>query len=194
MIKQLKIENFTAFGNIIADFVQGINIFIGANGTGKTHILKILYSVCSTSDRKNIEKCLSDIFLPSQQAKYPLAQLLRKGSTCAYFSITYNDDKTEYIEINQHGNIGNPFAFTKKIHSVYVPVREMLANAPGFRSLYSLREIHFEGVYTDIIDRAFLPYLKKNDASQHRLLNLIKENIDEYVKSPKSGYFSSLTC
>ena len=43
------------------------------------------------------------------------------------------------------------------IESVYIPVKEMLSNAPGFQSLYSKREIHFEEVYRDILDRAYLP-------------------------------------
>ena len=33
----------------------------------------------------------------------------------------------------------------------------MLANAPGFRSLYAQREIHFEEVYDDILQLAYLP-------------------------------------
>lgn len=33
------------------------------------------------------------------------------------------------------------------IQSVYIPVKEMLANAPGFQSLYAKREIDFEEIY-----------------------------------------------
>lgn len=33
----------------------------------------------------------------------------------------------------------------------------MLANAPGFRALYSQKEVSYEEVYPDIIDKAFLP-------------------------------------
>jgi len=40
------------------------------------------------------------------------------------------------------------------VESVYIPVKEMLANAPGFRSLHAQREIHFEEVYSDILDHA----------------------------------------
>ena len=31
----------------------------------------------------------------------------------------------------------------------------MLSNAPGFRSLYATREVHFDEVYADILDRAY---------------------------------------
>ena len=50
--------------------------------------------------------------------------------------------------------------FDTKIESVYIPAKDMLANAPGFRSLYELREIHFEEVYRDILVRAYLDPLR----------------------------------
>ena len=48
-IESIKLENFTVFENIECEFVPGINIFIGENGTGKTHILKALYALCKAS-------------------------------------------------------------------------------------------------------------------------------------------------
>lgn len=48
-IKSVKIENFTVFDKITADFCEGINIFIGENATGKTHLLKVLYSACRSN-------------------------------------------------------------------------------------------------------------------------------------------------
>ncbi|MEK7257758.1 MAG: AAA family ATPase, partial [Bacteroidota bacterium] len=42
-IKRLELENFTCFGKVGMDFSPGINVFIGENGTGKTHLLKVLY-------------------------------------------------------------------------------------------------------------------------------------------------------
>ena len=43
-IKSIKLENFTVFENISCDFSLGLNMFIGENGTGKTHLLKVLYA------------------------------------------------------------------------------------------------------------------------------------------------------
>src|SRR5690625_1546152 len=47
MIKNLKINNFTLFTNSNLTFGSGVNLFIGENGTGKTHILKLLYSIAA---------------------------------------------------------------------------------------------------------------------------------------------------
>ena len=40
MLTKIHLENFTAFKNLDVEFSPGINVFIGANGTGKTHIMK----------------------------------------------------------------------------------------------------------------------------------------------------------
>lgn len=43
MLKQLKLTQFTAFGKATFDFSDGLNVIVGANGTGKTHVLKLGY-------------------------------------------------------------------------------------------------------------------------------------------------------
>lgn len=68
MITKLNADSFTAFRSITVDFSPGINIIIGENGTGKTHILKVLYAGCSTIDTRNdkdIAQKLKAIFLPN---------------------------------------------------------------------------------------------------------------------------------
>ena len=42
MINSILLTDFTGFANTRFDFTKGINILIGKNGTGKTHVLKCL--------------------------------------------------------------------------------------------------------------------------------------------------------
>ena len=44
-IENLKLKNFTVFEDVSFDFCGGINVLVGANGTGKSHVLKALYGV-----------------------------------------------------------------------------------------------------------------------------------------------------
>jgi len=44
-IKDLSLKNFTAFEQAKFNFCDGINVLIGANGTGKTHAMKVMYAV-----------------------------------------------------------------------------------------------------------------------------------------------------
>ena len=46
-ITRIHLENFTSFANLEQEFSPGINVIIGANGTGKTHLLKTLYAACA---------------------------------------------------------------------------------------------------------------------------------------------------
>jgi len=66
MIKQIKFENFTAFKHMEVNCSPGFNIFIGDNGTGKTHILKTIYSACDVSKSlKSFPEKITKVFLPS---------------------------------------------------------------------------------------------------------------------------------
>ena len=38
MLERITFEKFTAFEKLDIEFSPGINVFIGENGTGKTHI------------------------------------------------------------------------------------------------------------------------------------------------------------
>ena len=42
MINSILLTDFTGFANTRFDFTKGINVLIGKNGTGKTHVLKML--------------------------------------------------------------------------------------------------------------------------------------------------------
>ena len=42
-IERILVHNFTVFKGTEIEFSEGINILIGANGVGKTHLLKFMY-------------------------------------------------------------------------------------------------------------------------------------------------------
>ena len=43
-VKKIQLDNFTVFEKLSLEFSPGMNVFIGENGLGKTHIMKLLYS------------------------------------------------------------------------------------------------------------------------------------------------------
>ena len=49
MIRSLEVKNFTAFPEAHLDFAKGLNVIVGENATGKTHLLKFLYAVTAVS-------------------------------------------------------------------------------------------------------------------------------------------------
>ena len=64
-IEIIRLENFTVFENFKLELSRGINIFVGENVTGKTHLLKILYAVCLVSSNPRLggevlRKCFNE--------------------------------------------------------------------------------------------------------------------------------------
>ncbi|MEW8252570.1 MAG: AAA family ATPase [Candidatus Thiodiazotropha sp.] len=45
MLSNLNLTNFTAFKKANLDFSEGLNVIVGENGTGKTHLLKLGYLI-----------------------------------------------------------------------------------------------------------------------------------------------------
>ena len=191
-LTNVKLENFTAFESINVDFSPGVNVIVGANGTGKTHILKILYSACAITFGEDIEKSfglkLRNVFNPylgrmgrlaRRQSKSVNAKIVvtREGGkklSAAFSNHTHKPEKVVVTGILNWKNTG--------IVSAYIPVKEMLAHAPGFLATASRREIAFEEVYVDILKRAFLPILKDpSNKDRQKLLTALQKAIEGKV-------------
>lgn len=88
VIKKIKLENYTVFEDQQIEFCPGINIFIGENGTGKTHILKALYSACQSVSKKiSFSHKLVSTMLPDD---YKISRLItrKQGNRSSLIRIT----------------------------------------------------------------------------------------------------------
>jgi ABC-type lipoprotein export system ATPase subunit len=203
MIEKIKFENFTAFKKLEVNFSPGINIFIGENGTGKTHILKAIYSACDiTKSKKSFAEKITKVFLPSGEQTGRLAKR-SAGSIQGYVEVQRHIEEADKsinirLSLSNHTKSFEKATVSgahkqwieKPLESVYIPVKDMMANAPGFRSLYSLRNIHFEEVYADIIDRVFLGSLKgPTDSTRKKLLEILQRSMDGKVLSKNEEFF-----
>ena len=48
-LTKIETENFTVFKDITIPFGKGLNVLVGENGVGKTHIMKLAYAACKAS-------------------------------------------------------------------------------------------------------------------------------------------------
>lgn len=205
MLDHIKLERFTAFERLSLAFSPGLNIFIGENGCGKTHLLKLLYAACDVStSQKSFADKLNRVFLPSDEQIGRLVKR-RTGSSTGSVEVTRTvqvggQPKSVSLRLSLSNHTKEPAKATVSgaykqwqehpLTSVYIPVKDMMANAPGFRSLYSLRHIHFEEVYADIIDRAFLGTLKgPTDKDRKRLLEILQQSMEGKVVTRKEEFF-----
>jgi predicted ATPase len=192
----MRLERFTAFEKIDLGLATGINVFIGANATGKTHLMKVAYSACDISKTKiDFAEKLIRTFLPSNRALGRLVKRQKISSRCAIevfrsklrlrASFSNHATKAEFATLT---NINDWNA--TPLESVYIPVKEMLSNGPGFRSLYAQREVHFEEVYSDILDRAYRPALRgPTDKARKKLMDTLQRAIDGKVTVKEEEFF-----
>ncbi|PJJ60047.1 AAA family ATPase [Hymenobacter chitinivorans] len=54
MLKRLHVKNFTVFAEAEFEFSRGLNVIVGTNGTGKSHVLKLGYAVLNSFGSKHL--------------------------------------------------------------------------------------------------------------------------------------------
>ena len=188
-LTRVELEHFTAFSKLTLDLSPGINVLVGANGTGKTHLMKVCYAACDAykNGQNRFADKLVGVFLPSGGS---IGRLVRRqrGRSEAVIKVFRGQSRLRSSFSSQSASASSAKSTRSRVwiddpvSSVYIPVKEMLANAPGFRSLYETRAIHFEEVYKDILDHASVPALREQpEPARRRLLKILQNTIQGKV-------------
>ena len=195
-LTRIRLDRFTAFRRLDLDLTPGINVFIGANGTGKTHLLKVAYAACDAAKTGvSVADKLTRIFLPSGRA---IGRLVKRqqGSVRGAVDVWRGDRKLR-VSFSNHATAsaqatvaGSARWSEVPVESVFIPVKEMLSNGPGFRSLYAQREIHFEEIYADLLDRAYRPALRgPAESGRRRVLKTLQAAVEGKVTVRNEEFF-----
>ena len=195
-LTRVRLERFTAFSDLDLELSPGINVFVGANGTGKTHLLKACYAACDVSQTgESFAEKLVRVFLPSGRAIGRLVKRQRGGARAAV-EVHRDDLKlrasfTNQAKVSKSATVTGAKAWGESpVKSAYIPAKEILSNAPGFLSLYAHREVHFEEIYKDLLDRAYLPPLRGTpDKLRRPLLDSLQKTIDGKVYYKNEEFF-----
>ncbi len=115
-LQSLELENFTVFNKVRFDFCPGINVLIGENGVGKTHVLKAIYSVFSAFHEYQLES----------QRRPELLEFYKNEEKESYVS----DKKGNWVLEDKHEPVETGFpkgywylvqAFSDIIKDVFLP-------------------------------------------------------------------------
>ncbi len=167
LIKKLIMNNYTLFEKQTIEFDDGINIFIGENGTGKTHILKLLYSACqATNPKVGFAHKLVKTMLPDD---YKLSRLVTRKAGNHSTSVSVNaysrakgtsrilsaefSNKTKKWEAEVTGEENWEKDF-KNISSIFIPAKEILSNSYNLAAAVERSNVKFDDTYIDIINSA----------------------------------------
>lgn len=203
MLKQAKFQNFTCIPNSTWTFSAGINVIVGENGLGKSHVLKAIYALLKVQadskdfSKSTLEKAYADklmaVFRPES-----LGRLTKRKQGRERCDLELVMDKAE-----QSSAVG--FATNAKtqvdvvqapekalpLSPVYLPTRELVTLCPWFLPLYDNYHLEFEETWRDTVSLLGSPSLKgprEKDLAQ--LLKPLEEAIGGRVAvDAKSGRF-----
>lgn len=173
-IKKLTAKNFTVFRDKLElNFCPGINVFIGENGTGKSHALKLIYSMLKAHETRGTSAApkslqfegtlaskLAGVFKPDDLALNRLISRVQ-GTTTAEVAIETDSGDASFKVASKGGvirSVKDTLAAGER--SIFLPSREVLSLYEGFRSLYRERLISMDETYADLCDSLGLPQLK----------------------------------
>jgi len=182
-LTRVEMTNFTAFAKLDHYLSPKFNVFVGTNGTGKTHLLKLLYAAgtATQKDTRFTDK-LVGVFKPYEDRLGRLVRRVRTSATAtlrihrkrARVSLTFSN----HIASADEAPVKTRDWKEDPLRCVYIPVKEVLAQAAGFRSLYKEYELRFDETHVDLIDWALKPKRRGPPDSVRRSL---LEKIEEYI-------------
>lgn len=197
VLRSLELRNFTAFPKARLDFANGLNVIIGENGTGKTHLLKLPYSVMAVSAeegrRRNgrqptkallqtrLAEKLVSVFRPEDR----LGRLARrhKGRSRCEVKLRFSEPGTS-VEFNFASQNRsevvidrNPSAWSEHT-PVFLPTRELLTIYPGFVPLYETYHLEFDETWRDTCLLLGSPTVKTvHEQAANRLRKPLEEQL-----------------
>ena len=208
VLRSLTVRTFTVFEEADLRFVKGLNVILGENGTGKTHLLKLPYAVMATSaeeGRKSAERPtkavlrtrlaekMVNIFRPEDR----LGRLARRQpgrSRCEIaIKFTRNDASIGFTFASQNRSEVVVDRLPLQWHDkppVFLPTRELLTIYPGFVALYDTHHLEFDETWRDTCQLLGAPTLKgPRQAKVAGLLDPLEEQLGGRVTERHGRFY-----
>lgn len=202
MIERIYLKNFTVFKDLEMKLSPGINVIIGENATGKTHLLKAIYTMSSDFkpythnelvDTEDIKAWMTKRFLQVfKPLDAKLGKLRKSGANQqAYIKIWHPNGREFDVQFNTNSkSIGIPKTSlpitidqVSMPTPVFLPAKEILSMMLGLRSINQKYETSFDGTFDDLISLLELPELRADT-----LIGKIKWSMEE-IKKTLGGEF-----
>lgn len=214
MLKRMTIKNLTVFANADLQFSSRINVIVGENGAGKTHILKMAYAVSAAmweGGRKSASIAAADAAPPTKSGLQvrlaeklvnvfrpeALGRLARRRQGRSRCEVALKFDKSDL-------DIAFGFATQSKteveiaklpkrwpdVAPAYLPTRELLTIYPNFVSVYEGHYLELEETWRDTCLLLGAPLQRGPKERRIReLLEPLEAAMEGSVELDKSGRF-----
>jgi predicted ATPase len=178
MLSRLELKNLTVFHQASLGFAPGLNVIIGENGCGKSHLLKAAYALISASAEEGLRAQANGPTKTVLQKSYAdklvsvlrpdsLGRLARRkqGRERCELALTFDDselDTTLSFATQSKSEVQVeklPLKWQQK-SPVFMPIREVLSTYHWMPSLYRTTHIDIEENLIDLCDLLGAPALK----------------------------------
>lgn len=135
-LTRIEAENFTVFEDITIPFSKGLNVLVGENGMGKTHIMKLAYAACQASRHDvSFSQKTTMLFRPDQSSIGRLVNRNKNGNNTAKILVESDTAKIGscfLLRQKRDAEIKTEEKWEKQmsdLSSVFIPAKEILSNA-----------------------------------------------------------------
>lgn len=218
-IQSVGFGNFTVFTKMEMPLSESMNILIGPNGTGKTHILKAMYvflrahadtykpiatldklSRSETRDlhkqlNENTETALEQVFLPDQAPTDFKRSKNHKGS---YVTVKLQPQGTCWIDTEKRRaskwcDVDHLDGFENQIltlpSGLFIPAKEVMSIYPGFVATWLKRHSNYDRTYFDLCLALQEAPLRKLSTTEDKILAKLEEVLGGNVIQSPDGRF-----
>ncbi|GGF10511.1 AAA family ATPase [Hymenobacter cavernae] len=203
MLKRLHVRNFTVFEDANFEFSEGLNVIVGTNGTGKSHVLKLGYAVEYVRDEVEANRARESNDDPSSEGRRldwlsalrhylgevfltgPVRNLIRRGAEKkgAKVAMSFEEvDRELDFEISDDWTVSESSMLSYKLPSgngevgipIFIPPKEVLSFFPGFISLNNKYRLSFDITYANLFDALALPLLRQPPLFVEPIMNSLQ--------------------
>lgn len=211
-IAAITLSNFMAFHDLQLSFSKHINIISGENATGKTALLKVLYSSLKAmsdvrKDKNSTKESRERYFVEKFQGVFRpddnnIGRLVNRrqgmntakisisfsGSSADICNIEFNSRQKNHMDIRNSQELSGAFLF----EPIFLPPKEIISSTENFGALYREYQIAFEETYADLCYLLEKPLKKgKNKREQAMVLEKFEGIMDgRVVRKDKKFYLS----
>jgi energy-coupling factor transporter ATP-binding protein EcfA2 len=210
MLQRMTVTNFTVFPTADLRFGRNLNLFIGENGTGKTHLLKLAYSMLAISAEEGRKKKKSaetptktffqtrlaekliNVFRPETLGRLARRKQGRERCDIGLEFSNKNLDVVFNFATNSKSEVSVDRLPTEwaDVLPAYLPTRELLTIYPNFIAIYEGHYLEFEETWRDTC--LLLGALLQKGPKEKRikkLLEPLEEAMGGAIELDKSGRF-----
>ncbi|ABM36456.1 AAA family ATPase [Polaromonas naphthalenivorans] len=208
MLDKMHIKNLTVFSDVKLKFGQNLNVIVGENGAGKTHLLKMAYCAMATSWEEGrkpnaspptktlLQSRLADklvnVFRPEALGR--LAKRKQGRERCdiqlSYFRPEL--DIAFSFATNSKSEVSISTLPEKWLDAAaaYLPTRELLTIYPNFVAIYEGHYLEFEETWRDTCLLLGTPLQKGPTETRIReLLKPLEDAMQGSIELDKNGRF-----